>query len=57
MPYTGDGVSEHRKVIQLQARDALPTGSPIVKRFPFLVGCMALELPSSIASDAEQVDA
>ena len=55
MPYTGDGVSGYREEIQLRPRDALAIGSPIVERFPFLIGCMALELPLSMASDVKQV--
>ena len=53
--FAGDGVSGHHEEISLRPGDALPIGSPIVKRFPFLVDCTSLELPSSIAADAKQV--
>lgn len=53
--FTGDGISGYQEEISLQPGEAVPIGSSIVKQFPFLAGCTALELPSSIADDAEQV--
>lgn len=39
----------------LPAPEAIGAGSNTGKHFPFLVGCTALELPSSITPDTQKV--
>ena len=56
MLLAGDGLSGAQQEIMLSpVREAVGPASSIGKRFPFLTGCTALELPSSIISDTSKV--
>ena len=56
MLLAGDGLSGAQQTITLfPVREAVGPASSIGKRFPFLTGCTALELPSSITSDTSKV--
>ena len=52
----GEGVSGADEEITLSpASEAIGAASPTAKRFPFLVGCTALELPNTVTSDPDKV--
>ena len=54
--HAGEGVSGADEEITLSpASEAIGAASPTAKRFPFLVGCTALELPTNITSDPDKV--
>ena len=56
MLLAGDGLSGAQQEITLSpVREALGPASSIGKRFPFLTGCTALKLPSSITSEISKV--
>ena len=54
--HAGEGVSSADEEITLSpASEAIGAASPTAKRFPFLVGCTALELPNTVTSDPNKV--